>query len=464
MRLECFHINRLRATHDASITEDAGRASKQMGVFVLRIAATGETLCTRRHSSFVDRPFLDVVDILRGADVACTNLETRVHTFKGAPMPVDTMGMEQSYQQADPFVADELKWMGLDLIGRSNNHGMDYGAEMLIEEAEILDRAGLLHAGAGKNLAEATRPTFFETPNGRVGFLSMCTDFPPHCPAGEQGQLTIGRAGINAIHHDVKYEVDDETFASLSRLMTELDMKKAVRDGQVLAFGQVFEKSQQNLAVYTPSAYDVSRNCRAIADAKLASDYVIVHLHQETEGHYPSERIENLARKLIDAGADVIVGDGPHLLQGVEIYNGKPILYSLGNFFYQSETIKAFPPDMYLRGGMRPDALPQEAIEYRDAIRSGRVKKDNIRPLRSGNEYLEWHEAAIADIVFDNGRLSSIRLHAVSTYDVKRSQRGLPRIADAETSARIISNIASYSQPYGTAIRLEGNIGIIDIA
>lgn len=429
----------------------------------ITFAVTGETLCTRRHSRFVDRPFLDVVDLLRGADAACTNLETRIHTFKGSPMPLDTMGAEQSYQQADPFVADELKWMGFDLIGRSNNHGMDFGEQMLAEEEAVLDAAGLLHAGAGRDLAAATRPAFLETPNGRVAFLSMCTDFPPHCPAGEPGSVTRGRAGINAIHHDVKYQVDSGTFDSVARLMTDLEARKAVRDNKILAFNQVFEKADRNAAVYSVSDYDLGRNLKAIQDAKRVSDYVLVHLHQESEGHYPTERIEVLARRLIDGGADVIIGDGPHLLQGIEIYKGRPIFYSLGNFFYQSETIKAFPPEMYLKNGMSKDSLPQDAIEYRDAIRSGRIQKDNIRPLRSGTEYLEWHEAVLAEVRFDGDRLHSVRLHPLTTYDEKRSQRGLPRIADEEMSARIIRNIEEYSKKYNLEVSVDKNTGILKL-
>ena len=157
------------------------------------LAATGESMCTRRISCHQEEEFLALVDILRNSDAAHTNLETRIHTCKGYPMPVDTLGLTQSYQQADPFVADELKWMGFNLIARSNNHGMDYGPEMLSEEAAVLDKAGLIHAGAGSNLSEATMPVYWETAHGRAALISVCTDFPPHCPAGEQRHDMPGR-------------------------------------------------------------------------------------------------------------------------------------------------------------------------------------------------------------------------------------------------------------------------------
>ena len=429
----------------------------------MKIVVTGETLCTRRHSCYRDKPFLDLVEIIRSADIACTNLETRIHTFKGAPMPADTMGQEQSYQQADPFVADELKWMGINMVARSNNHGMDFGAEMIREEAEILDAAELIHAGVGEHLAAATRAAFLETDNGRVALVSVCIDFPPHCPAGPQGPEFPGRPGINAIHHETRYALSDNAFDALAKIMQDTGQNKALREDQILAFGKIFERGSENTLRYTVDQADLERNCRVIADAKLAADQVVVHLHQETEGHYPEEHVITLAHALVDAGADVVMGDGPHLLQGIEIYNGCPIFYSLGNFFYQSETIKIFPPDMYIRNGLGIDALPQEAIEYRDAVRSGRLKKDNIRPLRSGDEYKEWHEAVVGMLTYDEGTLREIRLHPLWHYHEKRSQRGLPRIADRKTGDRIIEKMAEYSAPFKTEISNEDGVGVIRI-
>lgn len=428
-----------------------------------KLVVSGETLCTRRHSCYQDKPFLDLVELMRSADVACTNLETRIHTFKGAPMPADTMGQEQSYQQADPFVADELKWMGINMIARSNNHGMDFGPEMIREEGEILDAAGLVHAGVGEHLSDATRATFLETENGRFALISVCIDFPPHCPAGHQGPDFPGRPGINAIHHETRYEVSGTEFDALTKLMKDTGQNKALRGDQILAFGKVFVRGTKNSLNYIVDQSDLTRNCRVIADAKLAADYVVVHLHQETEGHYPEKHVTDLAHALVDAGADVVMGDGPHLLQGIEIYKGCPIFYSLGNFFYQSETIKIFPPDMYIRNGLGADAHPQEAIEYRDAVRSGKIKKDNIRPLRSGNEYGEWHEAVLGTLTYEDGQLSEIRLHPLWHHHEKRSQRGLPRIANREIGDRIIKKMAEYSAPFETEISNEDGIGVIKI-
>ncbi|MCE6076415.1 CapA family protein [Agrobacterium vitis] len=428
----------------------------------ITLALAGETLCTRRHSSYDDAPFTGLVDLIRDADVSVTNLETRIHTFKGYPMPTDTMGHGQSYQQADPFVAEELRWMGFDMIARSNNHGMDFGPEMVEEEGEILDAAGFVHAGAGMNLAAATRPAFFETPRGRVALISLCTDFPPHCPAGEQRPDMQGRPGINAFHFDTRYELDTAAFDSLKTAMQDFGLANRVKGDRIISFDQLFVEADRSQAIHTARQADLDRNIRAISEARRAADYVVIHIHQSTKtGHRAADRIQTLCRSFIDAGADVILGDGPHVLQGVEIYKGRPIFYSLGNFFYQSETIKRFPAEFYERAGLSHDATPQDALDFRDSLRTGRTASDKVIAGRTGDAYMKWFEALLAEVVFEGPRLVEIRLHPVWNYHERRSQRGLPRLAPDEHAADILRRMQDYSAEWGTHIRLSENVGYI---
>lgn len=430
----------------------------------MTMALAGETLCTRRFSSYDDKMFIEMVGIIRSADVAVTNLETRIHTFRGYPMPTDTMGHDTSYQQADPFVAEELRWMGFDMIARSNNHGMDFGPEMVREEGEILDAAGFVHAGAGMNLAAATRPAYFETPRGRIALISLCTDFPPHCPAGEQSPDMQGRPGINAFHFDTRFDLDPGAFANLKQTLTDLGLSARVREDRIISFDQLFVRAERTQAVHTPRQADLDRNLRAVSEARRAADYIIVHIHQATEtGHRAADRVQTLCRTLVDAGADVIVGDGPHLLQGVEIYNGRPIFYSLGNFFYQSETIKRFPADFYERAGLGHNATPQDALDFRDALRAGRIDSKKVVAGRKGDAYMKWFDAALAEVVFDGDRLTGIRLHPVWNFHERRSQRGLPRLAPDDHAARILANMRDFSREWGTAITISGNVGHIEL-
>lgn len=426
-----------------------------------RLAATGETLCTQRVSCHQNEKFLSLVELFRGADVAFTNLETRIHTFKGYPMPVETMGISQSYQQADPFVAEELKWMGFDLLARSNNHGMDFGPEMIFEETEIIENAGFVHAGAGRNLSEATRPAYLETANGRAALISVCTDFPPHCPAGQQRHDMHGRPGINPLRHDVKYILDKDAFENLKQMCVQLGEDKKIRDKKIFFSKSVFELGEKTETLYTVRKSDLDRNIRAIKDARRAADYVLVHIHQSAKEKNggPPKRVQELVRKFIDAGADVIIGDGPHMLQGIEIYNGKPIFYSLSNFVYQSETIKRFPYDIYERNGLDDTATPQDVLDYRDKVRSGKILRDGYVPTRSGDSYMRWFDALVGYCTFDKHDLEEIKLYPVHTYHADRPQRGLPKLANETEGKRIIEYMADCSSVLGTKIEYKDGIG-----
>ena len=424
------------------------------------LAATGETLCTQRCSCHTEDRFLSLVKILREADVACTNLETRIHTFKGYPMPVETMGLTQTYQQADPFVAEELRWMGFNLLARSNNHGMDFGYEMIFEETDIVERAGFGHAGVGRNLSEATMPAYLETANGRVALISVCTDFPPHCPAGLQRHDMHGRPGINPLRHDLRYILDKDSFEKLKQVSVQLGLDKNVRDNKIFFLKNVFELGEKTAPLFTVRQTDLDRNIRAIYEARRAADYVLVHIHQETmENGGPPKRIQDIVRKFIDAGADVIIGDGPHELQGIEIYKGKPIFYSLGNFFYQSETIKRFPSDIYERNGLDDHATPQDVLDYRDKIRSGKLLRDGVVPTRSGDSYMRWFDAMVAYCTFEKHNLVEIKLYPVGTHHPDRPQRGRPMLADEAQGEKIIEYVAECSSAWGTKIEYKDGVG-----
>ncbi len=435
-----------------------------MSVNKFILAATGESMCTRRVSCHNEDNFLALLEILRNADASHTNLETRIHTCKGYPMPVDTLGLTQSYQQADPFVADELKWMGFNLIGRSNNHGMDYGPEMLFEEAAILDEAGLVHAGAGRNLSEATMPVYLETANGRAALISVCTDFPPHCPAGEQRHDMHGRPGINPIRHDTRYLLDPVSFENLKRLSRQLGFDNNIRDNKIFFLKNAFELGKETAPVHKVRESDLNRNLRAIGEARRAADYVLVHIHQETvERDGPPKRIQELVRTFIDHGADVIIGDGPHELQGIEIYKGKPIFYSLGNFIYQSETIKRFPFDIYERNGLDHNATPQDVLDFREKTRSGKLLRDGVPATRTGDAYMRWFDALVGLCSFEGPDLVAVKLYPVWNYHPKRSQRGRPMLADEEQAKRIIDHVAGCSIQWGTRIDYRDGIGYLKI-
>ncbi|MCW4036769.1 MAG: CapA family protein, partial [Candidatus Bathyarchaeota archaeon] len=188
----------------------------------LTLAATGDSLITRRLSTNVEEAFLSVVELMRGADVAFTNLETTVHDFQGYPA-AQSGG---AWMVSPPYVAEELKWAGFNLLSRANNHTMDWSMGGMFATSEILDRAGLTHAGVGKNLAEARRPAYIDTKKGRVALISASSSFAPWGAAGHARREVQGRPGLNPLRYDTTYCVREEAFETLKKTIEELGLTR----------------------------------------------------------------------------------------------------------------------------------------------------------------------------------------------------------------------------------------------
>ncbi len=273
-----------------------------------------------------------------------------------------------------------------------------------------------------------------------------------------------GRPGINPLRFDTRYVLDRESFNSLIDICVKFGFNDKIRDNKIFYLNNIFELGEKAHIKYIINKSDLDRNIRAIKDARRAADYVLVHIHQsDKENGGVPKRIQALVRKFIDEGADAIIGDGPHEIQGIEIYNGKPIFYSLGNFFYQSETIKRFPFDIYERNGLDDNATPQDVLDYRDKIRSGKLIRDNIIPSRSGDSYMRWFDALVGQCIFISGELQEIKIFPVGTYHPHRSQRGRPILADEQQGKKIIEYVKQCSSEWGTNIEYKNGIGLINL-
>jgi poly-gamma-glutamate synthesis protein (capsule biosynthesis protein) len=148
---------------------------------------------------------------------------------------------------------------------------------------------------------------------------------------------------------------------------------------------------------------------------------------------------------MIDEGADLVVGHGPHLLRGMEIYQGKPIFYSLGNFIGQNELVPRLPSDSYERFRADPNLTP--GMVYRQRTR------DDQGGFPSDRRY--W-ETVLPVCTFEEGRLSGIEIRPVSLgLGEARHLRGRPRLASGEEADRILKRFAALSAPFGTTLRLE---------
>lgn len=167
--------------------------------------------------------------------------------------------------------------MGIDLVTLANNHTLDYGSEALLDTIKTLDDAGIRHVGAGSDLDSASESVTVSIKGKKIAFIGA------------------------------------------SRVIPEPE----------------WAASDQNAGVF--AAYDDTALLEKIKIAKEQADFVVVYVHWgEERKEYPNEFQKTLSHHIVDAGADLVIGAHPHVLQGIEYYKNVPIAYSLGNFVFGS--------------------------------------------------------------------------------------------------------------------------------
>jgi len=413
-----------------------------------------------------------IVDKIRAADAATTNLEGnlfRMREFKGYPQ-AERGG---SYLVGPPEAGADLKWMGFDLITTANNHSTDFGVEGMLETMGLLDSLNLIYAGTGMTAGEAAQARYFETTNGRFALIGMATSFTPMSQAGDPRPEIRGRPGVNALRIDYKRQLTPSQMETLRSFVQEVGVGTKSRHAAVLKragehktgtirFGGVdYVSGPENKELYTINAVDEDRVLRSIRNASRQADNVVAFSHSHDVAWNGSnapapEHFRIFIRKCLDAGADAFIIAGPHVLRGVEIYQGKPIFYSLGNFFFQNESVDPIPNDMFESFGLEANA---QASEYYDA-RGTPDPKTGIPTT-----YLVANSAVFESVVpvctFTGDKVIEIKFYPIELgYGSPRSQIGTPRLAGPELGRSIIKQLAKYSEPYGTKIEFEDGIGV----
>lgn len=222
-----------------------------------------------------------IIDNLKNADLFIPD-----HEFVASDR--GEMAEYQIYTFRAPASREKLwKEMGADVVTLANNHTLDYGVTALQDTFSLLNDLGIDYVGAGNTLSEALKPCIKEV-NGKKIAIFGSTRFVP------QG------------------------------------------------FWYVTESNPGLLTTYESTPY-YGYICDAIAKAKKECDYVLIYVHfGEEKQHTVAPYQQTVAHGYLDAGADLVVGTHPHVLQGIEFYKGKPIIYSLGNFLfsnYHSDTV-----------------------------------------------------------------------------------------------------------------------------
>ena len=216
----------------------------------------------------------ETAELMRNADVTVINCETSIST-RG--YPADKTYTFRGVPEHTAFLRD---YLGVDGASLANNHTLDYGWDAFYDTLENLRKYDITPFGAGNNLAEATAPYIAEVGDKKIAFF-----------------------GSNQILPGGSWRAGEESP------------------------GQLVTKEPANLGALAEGVKVARETC----------DYVIVYMHWGIERDFlPNSTQKSTAHNLIDLGADIVIGSHPHVVQSFELYNGKPIVYSLGNFIFNS--------------------------------------------------------------------------------------------------------------------------------
>ncbi len=421
----------------------------------ISIIASGDSILTMRQSVHSEPEFLEMVERIRGADLAYTNLEAVLCDYEG--YPAEEPG--GTYMRADPTMLDEYIWYGFDIFSTANNHSLDYSVGGLLATIDNLKDAGVPYSGTGENLAEAREPAYIETRGGRAALISASSSFASFGRAGPARRDMHGRPGLNPLRHETKYVVSEKSMEALKRVAKELSLRKGSSTDDFAFLRNKFVVGD-DVGVHTrPNKDDMEGNLESIREAARQADWVLFSLHchqgREEDNFRPAEFIEEFARNCIDAGAHAFLGHGPHFMKGIEIRDGKPIFYSLGNFVYQNMTIPRMPAEFYERFGLDKYAgTPADAYD---------VRAKAHHAYAGPHAYERWI-SFYPRMVFEGDRLKELKLYPIDLGETRpRSQRGRPIPAEPKTAEKILEILKERSESYGTEILIKEGVGTVSL-
>jgi len=246
------------------------------GSDTISVTAVGDIMVTSRGTAF-----LDEVGITYPLDSVRHELQADI-LFGNQESPIGPEGTGTKFDKTYAFLtplrhAEVVPREGFDVVSLANNHAMDYGVEALRTTTAFLDSNGIAYCGAGENITDARTPAIIEKDGVKYGFLAYSNTFP------------------------------EEFWAS------------ATNPGNPFGHAHYLEED--------------------IPALREQVDYLFVSFHWGSERMDSTKEYQkNLGRLAIDLGADAVFAHHPHVLQGMELYKGKVIAYSLGNFLFASWT------------------------------------------------------------------------------------------------------------------------------
>lgn len=365
------------------------------------ITCVGDMIFNEQISGRREPERRQLLRIMQEADIAYGNLEFSINDRPELQRPF--------YNFRTPLeFAWEVAAVGINLVSMANNHALDFGPEGLAECLKALDHAGIAHAGAGLTLAAAHEPATKKVQSQKTALAT----------------LSYMR------YWTMKYRSRDAGSPSLATI-DPAEILVAGADGKVEAVEGLL-------------AGDVSRMEDDIVLAKRHNDIVMVALHNHDLSHHRAYGIQDatpandqvMYRRAIDAGADMVIGSGPHVLRAIEIYKGKPIFFSLSNFIYQYRT---------------PDKIPVDLIHQRD----GEIARPANVSVWDRRDQPQTFEGVMLRLTVNKETLKRIELIPF-TIDDEGPLYGVPRLANDKRGKEIIDTLRRLSLPAGTKIASKG--------
>lgn len=427
-----------------------------------------------------DDDVLDVVRLLRSADVTHAHLEIPLHDFADG----DVFGAAEgalSWMRGPTRVAAELRWLGVDVVTAASNHALDYSYGGLRSTLVALDAAGLPHAGIGTDLAAARAPAFVDAAVGRVAVVSATSSFPAFARAGDARRDARGRPGVNPLRY--RHVVDAPLAEQIMSIAGRLGLWVISDGDEFVIHPPGLHNSLSHFTVRTglgtPTTAcnddDLAGNVESIRYARSTADFVIAHLHVQAwdaaDGAMSTspQFAREYAYAAIAAGAQLVLIQGSHApMRGIEIHGGVPIFYDPGPLFRLGRR-ETQPHDFYARWGNRAavrshDAGLLEAFGARDVAMGGADSAKAVRSPREGNSHEPGFVVPICTVAADTHRVCQITLHPCAWSTTRRATTGFPVRATGERAQAILAQMAELSAPYGTVLAIDTNaVAVIEL-
>ena len=441
---------------------------------MITFALSGGCIINRRFSVCEDSRFLGLVDVIRAADVSFSHLEGTIANAD-APEAYPTAEAGWTWIRTPAYFGEELKWAGFNLVSHASNHALDYMYGGLYSTWSNLERVGLPYAGTGMSLAQARRPVYVESAKARVALVSSSSSTPDWARAADPIREDRGRPGVNQIR--LIHMLDRASADSLRALARRMGWWMSEIGDDIVISPPGLHNTIAHYRVTdepTPSMIadpdDVLANLASIRAARERADFVIFHIHNHEWNpvgglSVPPDFIRQLAHDAIDAGADMFVAEGAHsLLRGIEIYNGKPILYDPGDLFKDGNAKTRPLSEYYWVQGDDPQSGRPVLTTAASRI-YGNLRKVPTPVNPTGGYNTGKVLAVIVPVCRFNseGRLVEMRIYPAKHLKDNHLVQGLPGLQTGAEARGVIEYLAELSAPFGTRIEFEGDVGVVKL-